>query len=100
MGMTGKITVTPISSVSEAGVAGASVFPNPAHDFVVIEFAQDIEPGSSLLVFDMAGREMTRLAFSGRSVRLETGNWAGGMYLYQIFKEKSLLDAGQVIIQH
>jgi plastocyanin len=100
MGMTGKITVTPISSVSEAGAAQAAVFPNPAHDFVVFEFEQDLEPGSTLLVFDMAGREMTRLALSGSGARLETGNWTGGVYLYQVFKEKSLLDAGQVIIQH
>lgn len=100
MGMTGKITVTPISSVSEAGLAQATVFPNPAHDFVVLEFEQDLEPGSTLLVYDMAGSEMARLLVSGRSVRLETGSWPGGMYLYQVFKEKTLLSAGQVIIQH
>lgn len=100
MGMTGKITVTPISSVREASVDKATVFPNPAHDFVVLEFRQDVEPGSTLLVFDMAGREMGRLALSGRSARLETGSWAGGMYLFQITKGKSLLEAGQVIIQH
>lgn len=100
MGMTGKITVTSVSSVGEAGVVQAAVFPNPARDFVALEFAQDIEPGSTLLVYDMAGREMVRLLFSGRGVRLETGSWPGGMYLYQIFKEKSLLAAGQVIIQH
>ncbi|MFZ2900150.1 MAG: plastocyanin/azurin family copper-binding protein [Saprospiraceae bacterium] len=100
MGMTGEITVTPVSSVSEAGVLQASVFPNPAHDFVAFEFEQEIEPGSTLLVYDMAGSEMARLLVSGRSVRLETGSWPGGMYLYQVFKGKTLLSAGQVIIQH
>ena len=64
-------------------------YPNPFNPTTIISFDLPEESDVSLAVYDVLGREMTRLA-SGRhaagthSVTLQATGWTSGLYLYRL----------------
>lgn len=105
LGMTGGIAVSPISSVKESLVSNsslvASIYPQPAAGFVVIEFSKELPTTSlwSVNVYNLAGQEVSRTPLSGTPFRLETGNWTAGTYFFHLANENRVVESGTFVVQ-
>lgn len=60
-----------------------TAIPNPATAFTTIEFSQTVEAGE-ITVFDILGKAIQTEKVFGNSHRLETANWATGVYFYEL----------------
>jgi len=59
------------------------IFPNPAKDFITIEFGNELKDGYSLFIYDLAGMEVMKSYVPGEanSLRLDVSALAAGIYL-------------------
>lgn len=82
-----------------AGRTAVAVSPNPfstATQFTIV----GMSPGSNneLLIYDLCGRELKQIKFSGNAVELQREQLAAGVYLYKIFSNKYFIANGKLIV--
>ena len=69
------------------------MYPNPADDFVVIEFAQMIDYGSmEFYLYDIVGNRMSienRIGFNSNRVEIDLTHIPAGMYIMLIHNDKN-----------
>jgi hypothetical protein len=89
------------ATIGDVGISSVSLYPNPVHDFIFINYK--MEPGQAprLEVFDMLGRvAISQSLDSGEgTLRLETGSLASGHYLLKIRNGNEMLTKRFLIIE-
>lgn len=80
----------------------SAAYPNPATDFVTIEFELLFaRENTRLSVFDPLGREVESrilgLNYQGQEL-FDTRNWGDGLYIYSITQDEELLETGKFTI--
>ena len=74
-----------------------SVFPNPASDDINFSFASE-QKRAELKLFDLTGREVKSISFSGKQVTLKRENLDSGIYIYRCVSENKPIGSGKIII--
>ncbi|NVO03832.1 MAG: T9SS type A sorting domain-containing protein [Bacteroidetes bacterium] len=82
-------------------IAFFSVYPNPAHDYFVIEFFNMNSDNSRIELFDVLGRKVMSedLEPNLNTVNLDVKKIASGMYFYKVFKNDMELGDGKIKIE-
>jgi hypothetical protein len=71
---------TGLGEISELkGVIG---YPNPASDYLII--SSEVEPVTSVRLYDMSGREVLAVQPNGQRMQIETAGFEKGLYVAQI----------------
>ncbi|MCB9283170.1 MAG: T9SS type A sorting domain-containing protein [Lewinellaceae bacterium] len=107
LGMTGNISVSPVSTVKDPGVAAengmiSALYPVPATDHVVLGFSADLpyQAGQwSAAVCSLTGQEVTRTRLTGTSCTFSTGNWTSGIYFVRLIHGNEVVDSRMFIVQ-
>lgn len=74
------------------------VYPNPAKDYLVIQFETDIQSSATIEIFDIWGKSiMVSNTQPATDVRLDIGHLPRGTYFYRI-STGTLLQTGKIII--
>lgn len=74
------------------------VFPNPSSSEVT--FASGTEVKNALLkIYDVNGKEVKEINFSGMQVTLEKGNLETGIYFYQVLSGSEIIGSGKLILE-
>lgn len=71
----------------ESGILYATVFPNPAHDLLNINWSYVYAPETEVTISDITGRMIFHRTFrpgEERSLSVNTGDWANGVYVIAI----------------
>ncbi|MGY2133008.1 T9SS type A sorting domain-containing protein [Hymenobacter sp. HD11105] len=81
-----SIAFSPVRSVDfQPAQQAISVYPNPAQDHFAVELPQLAAPGSTLQVHNSLGQQVWTQHLEGqRTVRINTQNWAAGVYHVKI----------------
>ena len=76
-----------------------SLFPNPAHDFVYINFGHELEHEGQLQIVDLTGRAVleTELLPGYSLHKLEIGNLAQGVYMVRWLESGVLKGQGKLV---
>ncbi|WP_026451563.1 T9SS type A sorting domain-containing protein [Aequorivita capsosiphonis] len=77
------------------------LYPNPAKDFVMLQFPQDQENQGSLRITDALGRVQYNKTIGNEennTISVSTETWASGVYLYSIVTEGSKA-SGKFIVE-
>ena len=74
------------TSIEDVSLDKMSAFPNPASDFINIEYS--IDKQENLQIYDINGRliDIKQLDISNKSVQLQTSNYVPGIYVWIIGK--------------
>lgn len=78
-----------------------NVFPNPANDKISVQIPESsFLTKTSMLFFNNLGQSVkkTQLTYSMSSINVE--DLPNGVYFYQIFNDKSMIQTGKIIIRH
>lgn len=77
-----------------------NVYPNPFSDAATFELATTETFGQlEFILYDVTGREVKRINFSGNRFELQRTDLTNGMYIYRIESNGSLLTTGKLIAQ-
>ena len=92
-----------ITSVSESSIETAvSVFPNPFSTQVAFNLREEVND-ASLFIYDLSGKEVNQINFSGKQIIVQRENFSLGTYLYKIISEgkniQIAIGTGKLIIQ-
>ncbi len=76
-----------------------SLFPNPAHDLVQVAFTFESETKGEMKIIDFAGRDITRISFSGKSVQrsIDISDFVAGVYLVSIQTERGVVSKKLIV---
>lgn len=82
-----SIAFSPVRSVDfQPAQQAISVYPNPAQDHFAVELPQLAAPGSTLQVHNSLGQQIWMQRLEGqRTVRVNTQNWATGVYHVKVW---------------
>ena len=101
-GGSGRFLVAQICSFSvglkEDKISDAiKVFPNPVTDFVnfIFPYAQH---NSLLKIYDLAGRELRSIVFSGKKLTLNREGISSGIYICKSISHNQITGSGKIII--
>jgi len=73
--------------------------PNPATDYLRFEMDRPL-PDARLLIYDVAGRQVTTLSFTETTTQLDLVNWQSGTYYFLLKNENGNdLSSGKFIIK-
>src|SRR5690554_6300573 len=75
------------------------VYPNPAVDFITIDFPQKTQ--GQLVIRDITGKSILKKSFENNptnSITIETDTWSSGLYLYSI-QDKATKTSGRFLIK-
>jgi len=75
------------------------VYPNPAVDFITIDFPQKTQ--GQLVIRDITGKSILKKSFENNptnSITIETDTWSSGLYLYSI-QDKATKTSGKFLIK-
>jgi len=104
------ITNTVINTIDKAvgmkepalpNVMTVHVYPNPFHETAVIDLnGITIEPGLSLVFYDLLGKEVNRINEIGsKKITISKEDLGSGMYIYQVLSGSSSLGKGKIVIR-
>ena len=86
-----KIKVTPLTKNNNLR---ATIYPNPFEQFISVAFDEDIENDISVLVFDIAGKQVySRTYKPSQRIDLNFGNISSGTYLLKVLSNNKLFNA-------
>lgn len=89
-----------VTSAPEAERQEISIYPNPASEFVIVNWPKDSAGDRDLRVVSSAGAEQAlRIEKSGHRWRIATESWAAGMYFLHM-TEQGEENIQKVVIQH
>ncbi len=92
------ITISTTTSVNETDVTEkVTIFPNPFSTQATLTLSNE-RKNASLKVYDLQGKEVKNINFSGKQITVERENLESGMYFYQIISEEKIISQGKIII--
>ena len=103
LGMTGDITVAVSTGVSDlyTNTLIKEVYPIPAIDYTFIELNEAIITSDidlQVVIFDINGANVyQRLVVDSNIIKVETQDWATGMYVFQLRSNEGILDSGKIV---
>ena len=74
-----------------------SVYPNPFFIQTTISLSQEVND-ASLIIYDLSGKEVKNINFSGKQVVMERENLFSGIYFYRIVLKEKTISKGKIII--
>jgi PKD repeat protein len=74
-----NISVLDDTSIDELTPEKIKLFPNPASDYIRIEFPENLS--GYIIIVDISGREVLREKITGKFFEIQTGNWSAGTYI-------------------
>lgn len=85
---------------AENGVNGAAwtIYPNPAQDFVTVEFAT-AQVNAQLFLFDAAGRKLQTVAVNGKRVVIDFNTIESGVYFLSLISNDGTVLARQAVVK-
>jgi hypothetical protein len=93
-----------VISESPSGIASitdnntAKVYPNPFSLNTTFLLPTEVSTGM-LSLYDITGREVRQVPFSGKQVTVERGNLGTGIYFYRIVNENNVTMTGKLVIE-
>lgn len=77
------------------------LFPNPMKESATIEVTGNQSPvsGDEFILYDVFGREIYRLPFTGHRLVIERGNLTGGIYFYKVTDGAAHFASGKLVVQ-
>jgi hypothetical protein len=89
-----------VTSAPEAERQEISIYPNPASEFVIVNWPKDSAGDRDLRAVSAAGLEQAlQIEKSGERWRIATNSWAAGMYFLYL-TEEGQERIQKVVIQH
>ena len=76
----------------------ASVYPNPVLTQATFTLTDEVQ-NAFLKIYDLQGKEIKQIVFSGQQVVFERENIESGIYFYQIISKQKTISSGKLIIQ-
>jgi hypothetical protein len=76
----------------------AILFPNPAGDFVVVDFSL-LYKTATLQLTDLAGRAVLERALTANHQQVDITGVPAGAYVYRIFNNKGLEESGKLVVE-
>ena len=77
----------------------ATVFPNPMLTETTISISENIENGQ-LLIYDVSGKLVKQIAFSGTELKLEKENLSSGVYSFTVSDQQNKkISTGKLLVQ-
>lgn len=87
----------------EGPLAGSAfaVYPNPAQDFVQLDYTFPMPVTANVVMRDMLGRQLTQRTIQGVAgkVKMSTSNMNAGVYLLQVVAEGQVVSTQKVVVQ-
>ena len=74
-----NVSVLDDTSVDELASEKIKLFPNPASDYIRIEFSENFS--GNIIIVDIGGREIFKEKSTGKYFEIQTGNWPAGTYI-------------------
>lgn len=78
-----------ISGIDELETNNIQVYPNPANNFVMIEF--DDKEKADLIIYNALGEKIVQTTFS-ESIKVNTENFAKGIYILEVRSENKVVN--------
>ena len=79
----------------------AKVYPNPATDQVTFEIKTTDEIDKLIIqILSIDGKAMDKLDYNGKPVTLNTAGYPSGIYLYRVYHNQRILDAGKFSVKN
>lgn len=89
------------TSVEENLTTYIKAFPNPAKDWVVVEYQlPSLDATGEILLTGIYGQEVLRMKVSGSKNQavIETGSWPAGTYLYRLLCDEKPIGSGRFVV--
>jgi hypothetical protein len=93
-----------INEIKPTGIAEVSttneinVYPNPFSSRTTFTLGNEVS-NALLSLYDLSGREVEHVNFSGKEVNLERGTLTSGIYFYTITTENESIKTGKIVVQ-
>lgn len=75
-----------------------SIYPNPVQSVANIDIQPAAPSGTMLVLYDLDGRMVRKMAVKGENIKLERDDLSNGVYLYSIFTASGVLANGKLVI--
>lgn len=89
----------PLSSTQVSHNERFRIFPNPAHRQVCIEIPENKFPNANFTMLDLHGREVVQSVIEKSASVIDIAAIPTGIYVYQIFFDKQLIQTGKIHIE-
>ncbi len=86
----------------DPGAVSCKAYPNPFTEYVVFELNSDSVSSANVPVlnlYDMTGKEVKSLNFSGTRALIGRENLSAGTYTYHVSAADKMISVGKVILQ-
>jgi uncharacterized repeat protein (TIGR01451 family) len=88
------VNTIPLASGIHAGLQDvATIYPNPGHEQLIVQ--RRVDQNMTFVLYDLAGKELRRVAISGMRTVVPTTDLPAGIYLYRLEAEGTMLEAGK-----
>lgn len=84
-------------------ISAKGIYPNPASEYITVQFEQSEEPGVAPAVFsiiDINGRIVHETILRSTQTTIDLNGLSNGVYLYRIVRSSQPVDSGKLIITH
>jgi hypothetical protein len=98
---TNHLVITQITPTGIAAVAndnGVKIYPNPFTSYATFAFDNGVN-NATITLYDMTGKEVKTLDFSGKEVQVQRDGLASGIYFYNVVAGDQQIKSGKLIIQ-
>lgn len=93
-----ELTICTVGIEEQLQQNGWAVYPNPFNSQTVFRFDEE-QKNAQLMLYDVAGRELRAVSFSGRELILERGNLADGIYFFKVTAGEKNVATGKLVVQ-
>ena len=87
------------SGINEANQIALSLFPNPASDYIQLNFEKAIEGDYSFVLMDVQGKVVLKETISSQRVQFSVKDLQSGLYQYRLMDANVLKATGKLMIQ-
>jgi len=75
------------------------VYPNPAKDYLTLQFDQNVIGNATVLLFDVSGKQIMNTQMNKQNLVMDVSNLESGMYILQIALENQVITKQVQIIR-
>ena len=79
-------------------ITDAIIFPNPAQDFVIVDFSL-LYKTAVLQLIDLSGRTVFERALTSNHQQVDISGVPAGGYVYRIFNNRGLEESGKLVVE-
>lgn len=94
----GSFTYSPIRMITVDKTLSIHLYPNPAKQFVTINFNGSIQPNTELVLVDVSGKQVLQQVVNANSINLSLKNIPSSMYVLQVKQDGTIKNHQPLII--